>query len=43
MHLVIIGNGITGVTCAQTVRRLQPDARITSCRMRARTTTPARR
>ncbi|GAB2478764.1 hypothetical protein GCM10011375_18200 [Hymenobacter qilianensis] len=29
MHLVIIGNGITGVTAAQTVRRLQPAARIT--------------
>ncbi|OON70200.1 NAD(P)/FAD-dependent oxidoreductase [Hymenobacter sp. CRA2] len=29
MHLVIIGNGIAGVTCAQTVRRLQPEARIT--------------
>ncbi|GAB3324950.1 hypothetical protein GCM10027511_33760 [Hymenobacter humi] len=29
MHLVIIGNGITGVTCALAVRRLQPDARIT--------------
>ncbi|SNC64529.1 Pyridine nucleotide-disulphide oxidoreductase [Hymenobacter gelipurpurascens] len=29
MHLVIIGNGITGVTCALTVRRLHPDARIT--------------
>jgi NADPH-dependent 2,4-dienoyl-CoA reductase/sulfur reductase-like enzyme len=29
MHLVIIGNGITGVTCALTVRRLRPDARIT--------------
>lgn len=29
MHLVIIGNGITGVTCACTVRRLQPAARIT--------------
>ncbi|MBT9395143.1 FAD-dependent oxidoreductase [Hymenobacter sp. NST-14] len=29
MHLVIIGNGITGVTCALTVRRLQPAARIT--------------
>lgn len=29
MHLVIIGNGITGVTAAQTVRRLQPEARIT--------------
>lgn len=29
MHLVIIGNGITGVTCALTVRRLQPTARIT--------------
>ena len=29
MHLVIIGNGITGVSCALTVRRLQPEARIT--------------
>ncbi|UPL50651.1 NAD(P)/FAD-dependent oxidoreductase [Hymenobacter sublimis] len=29
MHLVIIGNGITGVTCALTVRQLQPTARIT--------------
>ena len=29
MHLVIIGNGITGVTCALTVRRQQPEARIT--------------
>ncbi|QIX63159.1 NAD(P)/FAD-dependent oxidoreductase [Hymenobacter sp. BT18] len=29
MHLVIIGNGIAGVSCAQTVRRLQPEARIT--------------
>ena len=29
MHLVIIGNGITGVTCALAVRRLQPTARIT--------------
>ena len=29
MHLVIIGNGITGVTCAITVRRLLPQARIT--------------
>ena len=29
MHLVIIGNGITGVTCALTVRRLTPEARIT--------------
>ncbi len=29
MHLVIIGNGITGVTCALTVRRLAPTARIT--------------
>ncbi|WP_019947335.1 NAD(P)/FAD-dependent oxidoreductase [Hymenobacter aerophilus] len=29
MHLVIIGNGITGVTAALTVRRLQPGARIT--------------
>ena len=29
MHLVIIGNGITGVTCALTVRRLRPEASIT--------------
>ena len=29
MHLVVIGNGITGVTAAVTVRRLRPDARIT--------------
>lgn len=29
MHLVIIGNGITGVTAALTTRRLHPDARIT--------------
>lgn len=29
MHLVIIGNGIAGVSCAQTARRLRPDARIT--------------
>ena len=29
MHLVIIGNGITGVTAAITARRLAPDARIT--------------
>ncbi len=29
MHLVIIGNGITGVTCALKARRLQPEARIT--------------
>ncbi|WP_046242654.1 NAD(P)/FAD-dependent oxidoreductase [Hymenobacter terrenus] len=29
MHLVIIGNGITGVSCALTVRRLRPEARIT--------------
>ena len=29
MHLVIIGNGITGVTCAVAVRRLRPDAHIT--------------
>ena len=29
MHLVIIGNGITGITCALAVRRLQPAARIT--------------
>ena len=29
MHLVILGNGITGVTCALTVRRLRPGARIT--------------
>ena len=29
MHLVIIGNGITGVTCALTVRRLRPEVHIT--------------
>ncbi|HEX8328647.1 MAG TPA: FAD-dependent oxidoreductase [Hymenobacter sp.] len=29
MHLVIIGNGITGVSCALEVRRLRPDAQIT--------------
>ena len=29
MHLVIIGNGITGITCARTVRRRDPAARIT--------------
>ena len=29
MHLVIIGNGITGVTAALTARRLRPEARIT--------------
>ena len=29
MHLVIIGNGITGVACALAVRRLEPEARIT--------------
>ncbi|MBT2557798.1 NAD(P)/FAD-dependent oxidoreductase [Hymenobacter sp. ISL-91] len=29
MHLVLIGNGITGVTCALTARQLRPDARIT--------------
>jgi len=29
MQLVIIGNGITGVSCALAVRRLRPDARIT--------------
>jgi NAD(P)H-nitrite reductase large subunit len=29
MHLVIVGNGIAGVTCALTVRRLRPNARIT--------------
>ncbi|WP_035560376.1 NAD(P)/FAD-dependent oxidoreductase [Hymenobacter sp. IS2118] len=29
MHLVIIGNGITGVTCALAVRRLSPTAQIT--------------
>ena len=29
MHLVIIGNGITGVTAALTARQLQPAARIT--------------
>ncbi|MFD2717609.1 NAD(P)/FAD-dependent oxidoreductase [Hymenobacter monticola] len=29
MHLVIVGNGITGITCALTVRRLRSEARIT--------------
>ena len=29
MHLVVIGNGIAGVTCARYVRRRRPDARIT--------------
>jgi NADPH-dependent 2,4-dienoyl-CoA reductase/sulfur reductase-like enzyme len=29
MHLVIIGNGITGISCALTLRRLRPGARIT--------------
>ncbi|WP_052695207.1 NAD(P)/FAD-dependent oxidoreductase [Hymenobacter sp. AT01-02] len=29
MQLVIIGNGITGVSCAITARRLRPDAHIT--------------
>lgn len=29
MHLVIIGNGIAGVSCAQALRRLRPEARIT--------------
>lgn len=29
MHLVIIGNGIAGVTCARHVRKRRPDARIT--------------
>jgi NADPH-dependent 2,4-dienoyl-CoA reductase/sulfur reductase-like enzyme len=29
MHLVIIGNGITGISCALTLRRLRPEARIT--------------
>ena len=29
MNLVIIGNGITGVTCALTVRRLRPEVHIT--------------
>lgn len=28
MHVVIIGNGITGVSAAQTIRELQPDWRI---------------
>ncbi|WP_400191190.1 NAD(P)/FAD-dependent oxidoreductase [Hymenobacter sp. B81] len=28
MHLVIIGNGIAGISCALTARRLRPDARI---------------
>ena len=29
MHLVIIGNGIAGITCARQVRKLDPQARIT--------------
>ena len=29
MHLVIVGNGIAGVTCARHVRKLDPTARIT--------------
>ncbi len=29
MHLIIVGNGITGVSCALAVRRLRPEARIT--------------
>lgn len=29
MHLVIIGNGITGVSCAVAARRLRPEARVT--------------
>ncbi|MDX1530105.1 MAG: FAD/NAD(P)-binding oxidoreductase [Rhodothermales bacterium] len=29
MHLVVIGNGIAGVTCARHVRKLDPAARIT--------------
>ena len=29
MHLVLIGNGITGITCARAVRRRDPAARIT--------------
>ncbi|HEX8428296.1 NAD(P)/FAD-dependent oxidoreductase [Hymenobacter sp.] len=29
MHLIVIGNGITGVTAAVTARRLRPDVRIT--------------
>ena len=29
MHLLIVGNGITGVTAALTARRLDPAARIT--------------
>lgn len=29
MHLVIVGNGIAGVTCALTARRLRPEACIT--------------
>src|SRR5690606_348649 len=28
-HIVIIGNGISGVTCAKTLRKLDPDVRIT--------------
>ena len=29
MHVAIIGNGIAGVSAAQSIRRLQPDWRIT--------------
>lgn len=29
MHVVIVGNGVTGVTAAQTLRKLQPEWRIT--------------
>ncbi len=29
MHLVVVGNGIAGVTCARLVRKLEPEARIT--------------
>ncbi len=28
-HVIIIGNGISGVTCARTMRKLDPDIRIT--------------
>ena len=29
MHIVIIGNGITGITCATNIRKLDPLAQIT--------------
>jgi NAD(P)H-nitrite reductase large subunit len=29
LHLLVVGNGIAGITCARSVRRSRPDARIT--------------